>query len=538
MINTGKRIYESESLAVRIAHGRSFEKVRESNPMNYKALISLFLSNTIFVYLLAPAIIFIVVFSGCTTELPAVSAELKAGVATTVISNQTPRVMVNGRISEGVHSDIKARALVLNDGEHRLVIITSDLNCHDVITPFLRERVVDELGLDPSQLILLVTHNHNAPIQINPGNFDYGRRVADNIYDLIKEAIANEQGPVSLHFGSGYGYFVASVGNAPADYEVQVLKVKRGRIPVAVLFNHGMHPTQSTRNRIDTGHPGFAMDKIEAALPGVQAMYAISSGGNQFYHNILELHKIIQESEYNRGIEHTDSILEIKSREIGRKLADVVLDVVSGDMINVTGPLTSRLENISLPLADPMPENEVRELASRLPEDLGFVPYPHEHRGTNWIRMLLRYYDEGLPFPTGTADMICTFDTYLIHREDTELLEKYDYSIHDRFPCIYEEVIVATIGSMPFVAMQGEVVAPIGARIKDAFRTEGPIMVFAYMGKHNLYIPTRELVRLDVYQPRTIQTQYASPVGWDPSVEDVMVNGVIDMVTTSLEEME
>ena len=95
---------------------------------------------------------------------------------------------------------------------------------------------------------------------------------------------------------------------------------------------------------------------------------------------------------------------------------------------------------------------------------------------------------------------------------------------------MYEETIVATIGTLPIVAMQGEVCAPIGMRIKDAFRRDGPIMVFAYMGEHNLYIPTRELVRLDAYQAQVIRIQYACPVGWDPAVEDEMVNAVIEMV--------
>jgi len=89
---------------------------------------------------------------------------------------------------------------------------------------------------------------------------------------------------------------------------------------------------------------------------------------------------------------------------------------------------------------------------------------------------------------------------------------------------------------MAFVAMQGEVCAPIGMRIKDAFRWDMPIMVFAYMGEHNLYIPTRELVRLNAYQSRVIQIQYASPVGWAPEVEDEMVNGVIEMVRSMIEE--
>ena len=88
---------------------------------------------------------------------------------------------------------------------------------------------------------------------------------------------------------------------------------------------------------------------------------------------------------------------------------------------------------------------------------------------------------------------------------------------------------------MPFVAMQGEVCAPIGMRVKDAFRAEMPIFVTAYMGEHNLYIPTRELVRQNAYQARTLQIQYASPVGWDPSVEDEMVKNVVRMVENAVE---
>ncbi len=470
------------------------------------------------------------------TVSPANAESMRAGTASAVITNETPRVMVNGRVSEGVHSDIKARVLVLNDGKQRLVFVTYDLNCLDVATPILRQRAQDELGLPPSRLILLATHNHNAPIQIVPDNFDYGQRLADTIFDTIKEAIANEKGPVTLEVGSGYGYYLISNGNAPADYEIQVLTVTHEEHPMAILFNQATHPFQSSRNRIDTGHPGFAMDMIEAALPGVQAMYATASGGNQFPTSFFEIRNWLQENE-SRSIAYIDRHLEKHARNYGRKLSDIVLDVVAGDMTDVTGPLTSRMEIIPLPLADPISEEEARKKLEGVPDDTGFVPYPHEHRSTNWLRMLLRYYEKDLPFPTQTTDMICTDDTYLIHKEDTGLLEKYDYAIHDRFPSIYEEVIVATIGTMPLVAMQGEIVAPIGARIKDAFRTDGPILVFGYMGEHNLYIPTREMVRLDVYIPRTLRTQYASPVGWDPSVEEVMIDGVIKMVEEALDEL-
>ena len=104
---------------------------------------------------------------------------MTAGTAKGVITNDVSLVMVNGRMSQGTKEDLHARVLVLNDGSSRLVFVTYDLNCLDVATPILRQRVRSELGIDPSRLILLATHNHNAPIQINPDNFAYGRGLAE-----------------------------------------------------------------------------------------------------------------------------------------------------------------------------------------------------------------------------------------------------------------------------------------------------------------------------------------------------------------------
>ena len=150
----------------------------------------------------------------------AAAVEMKAGVAKAPITNDKPLVMVNGRVSQGTLKDIYARVLVLNDGQNRLVFVTYDLNCLDVATPLLRKRVEDELGIDKSQLILLATHNHSAPIQIVPDNFEYGHWLADKMFELIQEAIAAERGPVKVEFGVGDGYFIFSRGNAPVDYEI------------------------------------------------------------------------------------------------------------------------------------------------------------------------------------------------------------------------------------------------------------------------------------------------------------------------------
>ncbi len=456
---------------------------------------------------------------------------MMAGVAKGVITNRTSRVMVNGRMSEGTAEDIHARVLVLNDDGTRLIFVTYDLNCLDVATPDLRQRVKTQLGIDSSHLILLATHNHNAPIQINPDNFDYGHELAERMFGLIEEAMANEQGPVRVEFGSGDGYFITARGNAPVDYEVQLLQVtlNEDNRPIAMLFSHGTHPAQASRSKIDAGHPGYAMDEIEAAFPGVLAMYSDASGGNQFPREPAGWPEQVARAR-ETGAETLDGLLEGRARELGHELADVVRTIAAGELQDVTGPITSSIEILPLPLAPPLSHQEALTLAEEFPLDVGFVHYPNQYRSTNWVRMLLRYYEKGIPFPTVTTEMLCTDDTYLIHETDDEFLEKYDDRIDDRLPCIYNEVIVAKLGPMPIVVMQGEICAPIGARIKDFFRADMPIMVFGYMGEHNLYIPTRELVRLDAYQSRVIQIQYASPVGWAPEVEDEMVNGVIRMV--------
>ncbi len=462
--------------------------------------------------------------------------KMYAGVAKAKITNDTSLVMVNGRMSEGVKEDIYARVLTLFDGVQRLIFITYDLNCLDVGTAVLRHRLKTELGIDQKYVIPLATHNHSAPIQINRNNFKYGKWLGDTMFDLVRKAIADEQEGVTLKFGSGMGYFLMSVGNAPVDYEIQLLAVMKDEKPLALLFNHGTHPMQAAYNKVEAGHPGYAMDEIEARFPGVQAMYSDAAGGNQFVDRSAEYRNEMMAA-MKISLDSLENLMEKRARKTGMELAEAVVDIYRDNLnYNVTGPLSSSMEVLSLPLAPPISKAEAIKLSKDFPPDVGFVEYPHDHRGTNWVRMLLRYYEQKIPFPTQTTDMVCTDDTYLIHKEDQQFLKRYDYSLNKHYPCVYNEVIVAQIGPMPIVAMQGEICAPIGARIKDRFRREMPLMLFGYMGEHNLYIPTRELVRLNAYQAQTLQIQYASPVGWAPEVEDEMVEGVIKLVEKKIEE--
>jgi neutral ceramidase len=429
------------------------------------------------------------------------TVKMFAGTARVDVTPDKPRVCANGRKPDPptVYHPIHARCLTLHDGQKRLVLVTYDFNCLDVATPILRERVERELSIPPSQLILLATHNHQSPIQIVPDNFDYGRWLAEKIFGLIKEAIAREEGAVSIHFGFGQGHFIRASGSAHADYDIQVLRVMKGNKPIAVLFNHPTHPL-SGPDGYGPSHPGYAMDELEQKLPGALALYADGCGGNQFCFP-------------PPGV--TDPLAACKQR--GHELAEAVSDVLNRPMEEITGQITSQLKVVDLPLAEPLPYNRALELARGIPLDIGFVPFPDPRRPSNWIRALIQHYKEGIPFPTKSSDYTCTDDAYLVPKLSTP--RKYE--------CRYEEVVAAKIGRLNLIAIQGEPCAPIGARIKDVLRQKNPTMVFGYFAEHNLYIPTREIVRQDAYQSQVIRIQYASHVGWAPEVEDEMVKAVL-----------
>jgi neutral ceramidase len=452
------------------------------------------------------------------TSTSSAALEMKAGAAKAVITPADPlgRITVMGGPIKGVKHDIYARVLTLFDGQHRMVMVTYDLNCLDVATPILRSRCLHELGIDPAYLVLMATHNHAAPIQIVPDNFDYGRWLADRIFALIKEAIAAEQGPVKIYFGSGHTNLIRSdprypqiygLAGKPIDTEIQLLKITKGETPIALLFSVPSHPMANGFSQVSASHPGLMVEEVEKQDPGALALYTDACGADQFI---------------KRGAVMVASEATVAS--IARDLAATVDKIARGPMTDVTGPLSSKLQVIALPLAPPVSLAQAQKLARKIPTDIGLVPYPDPRRETNWIRALLQHYQENIPFPQTTADRACNDDGFLV-REIPD---------HRDFPCVYEETIVAMIGPLVFVSMQGEVCSPIGLALKNAYRDRHPIWVSAYMGEHNLYIPTRDLVRINAYESKVIQIQYASPVGWAPEVESEMVKGVKKMIDQAL----
>ena len=435
--------------------------------------------------------------------------ELSAGTARAVITPEPGRMMAaGGRFATGLGRDLHARVLVLDDGEASLVFVTYDINCLDVATPLLRAQVQAELGIPPSRLVLLATHNHQAPIQIATTNFDYGRWLAERLFHLIQEAVAAKSAPARLEFGWGHCYGLYSRWeSAPVDYEVQVLKVSVQEKTVAILFNQPASPERSgNQDLYHTGHPGYALDAVEASVPGAVALYGMACGGDQTF---------IERDD----LAGTDAAAELRGNELARE----VLAVASGSLEDVTGPLDAHLDLVDLPLAPPLPYHEALGLAKEVPLDIGFatVPEQRSERQNNWIRALLRHYREGIPFPTKTSELVCLDEGRLVLNREAP---------PSPFPCRFVEVLHGRLGRLRLVAIQGEPVTSLGMRIKDKIRQTEPVLLFGYFAEHNLYIPTREMIRQEIYAARVLQDQYGCPVGWDPGVGDAFVEKVLELV--------
>ena len=214
-----------------------------------------------------------------------VSAEaaLRAGAAT---SNITPSmgVRLDGTImqigpAKGIHDELHARCLVLDDGKERFAIVVCD---NTMIAQFVMDdakAIIEERsGLPSNRVLISATHTHSAPraigISDEPEDTAYlkfmARRIADGVQRAINNLAPAEIGwggtevPDFVHnrrwfvegnektanpFGEkgekvrmnpGRGSLIKPAG--PVDKDLFVLSVRHtdGR-PMALLANYGLH---------------------------------------------------------------------------------------------------------------------------------------------------------------------------------------------------------------------------------------------------------------------------------------------------------
>jgi hypothetical protein len=290
--------------------------------------------------------------------------EYKAGVSRVDITPSGP-IWMSGyasrsKPSEGVLQHLYAKALAVEDRRGtKLVIVTTDLiGLPRAITDVVGARVEKQFNVPRGQLLLNSSHTHTGPlirknlemmVALDAANRrvvdEYSARLTDQLVDLIGSAVGAMK-PAVLTYGQGEAGFAINrrektqsgtvkLGlnpGGPTDHSVPVFRVADadGKT-VALLFGYACHNTTLTGEhyQLSGDFAGYAQSEIEAAQPGVTAMFLQLCAGDQ----------------------NPNPRAEVKHAEAhGRELSAAVQTVTRGTMQPLKGRFAGTLQWRDLPV--------------------------------------------------------------------------------------------------------------------------------------------------------------------------------------------
>ncbi len=304
------------------------------------------------------------------------------------------------RAAEGTIHDLWVKVLAIRDSSGKtLVMATTD---HMGMSRSVYERVLEKVrsrhGIQRAEFMLTFSHNHCGPcltddlVDYYPSDDEQRRMVSeytdwmiDQVVDAVGEAMDGFE-PADLSMGEGVCTFAV---NRRENTEEEVIKLRaEGKplkgavdhyVPVlavrgaagdlrAVLFGYACHPTTLSFNYWCGDYPGFAQINLEAAHPGIDAMFFNACGADA---NPIPRRELAYCERY------------------GEMLSDAVEAVLAGPMQPVTGRLAAAFEFIDL---------DYDELVTR--ETLLPVANGSSALHARWANRMLKMIDDGVVFPT------------------------------------------------------------------------------------------------------------------------------------------
>jgi hypothetical protein len=224
-----------------------------------------------------------------------VRAELLAGAAKRSIVPPFPThmggFMDRKQTFQGVHDEVFARALVIDNGTVQLVVIGSDLTGIDAdMTRQIRDKVQEQTGIPGGHVLVSCAHNHSAPSIFQPGRFKESEQPVKAFFvkqfsEAAVEAFKTRK-PARLGFRAGQLKGATrnrQQNNDLVDPQVGVLLVQEqeSRKVIATLFNFTGHPViVGSSNLLLSGEfPGAASRAVENLLGGI-AIFTQGAAGD------------------------------------------------------------------------------------------------------------------------------------------------------------------------------------------------------------------------------------------------------------------
>lgn len=192
----------------------------------------------------------------------------------------------------GVLDPINARAIVVDDGKSRAVMVAIDAG--GVMTETWKNvtaRIERELKIPVANVLLTATHTHSVPY-MRGANFEA------RIFEAVRKAAAATK-PARMAYGTGVSYINVNRNiidresnrwwegpnyEGASDKTVAVVRFEslEGK-PIAIYYNYGVHAVLTGNLDLVSGDlPGAASNYIEASMgDDVVAVYSNGAAGDQ-----------------------------------------------------------------------------------------------------------------------------------------------------------------------------------------------------------------------------------------------------------------
>ncbi len=222
------------------------------------------------------------------------AAALRAGVAAEDITAENPTAVI--------HDRLYAKALVVADEDTRIVIVALDLGgASSTLVSAVRERLRDELGIEPGHVLVNASHNHHTqgqvPSDVTARIVKAVRRAAETIVPVKVGAGAGHEDRIvmnrRLRMANGKDWTIRRANPSPKDSEVAalgpidpeigILRLDRAAGgPLAVVYNFAGHAYGGVPSGgVSADFPGFASAVVEEGLGGgAKALFLQGAAGD------------------------------------------------------------------------------------------------------------------------------------------------------------------------------------------------------------------------------------------------------------------
>ena len=215
-------------------------------------------------------------------------------------------------LSEGVHDQLYARAVVFESSRNKVVLVSSDLGSYggEVFT-IIQKSILDKFNLKESELFLSTIHSHSTPIlslnkeKGDPNNIQYTETLNQKLLTVVAEAFKNMK-PVQTGVGAGS----SPVGSnrremkpdgsitlgrnpyGPTDKEVLVMKILTPEgTPIGALYDYATHATSLGPGNMQISGDvlGISAQFVEKILgkDAVSPVFAGASGNIDPWYRVL-----------------------------------------------------------------------------------------------------------------------------------------------------------------------------------------------------------------------------------------------------------